>query len=396
MSVQGRNTQLIGGSTLDSIEVIRNHSTLFRGECMRLIEESSKSCKRLQDDDSEKLDHRVRDIQYVKKELELKLEENILETDRLFALQDRVVKAIEMCKEPFRVTVLCLNERNKRHPSEKLRDDVSRELVKEAELAKGVMSILQRVVKQIAEQTRLNQASKFDLEQDLKEKYEAQHLDASCASMTPDSLNNTQTVLNPKTVPPSSTVTPGEWERSSDFNIAKAERQKTNSVSLRALVESLLAQTAADMQQQFQATSAALQQNVLHIKTVKSQMEEQLTKVLSEFTSQQKNREDLQVAITENEHFLSLAQARLDLRQQRPAKERCHDPAQTQLLTEVGQHTSQISRLRETVDQSEEQQRALVRCQLELQQSIEVKANLLYVDEVICIPYRETIVLTKF
>ncbi|XP_061924573.1 tektin-1 isoform X1 [Entelurus aequoreus] len=396
MSVQGRNTQLIGGSTLDSIEVIRNHSTLFRGECMRLIEESSKSCKRLQDDDSEKLDHRVRDIQFVKKELELKLEENILETDRLFALQDRVVKAIEMCKEPFRVTVLCLNERNKRHPSEKLCDDVSKELVKEAELAKGVMSILQRVVKQIAEQTRLNQASKFDLEQDLKEKYEAQHLDASCASMTPHSLNNTQTVLNPKTVPPSSTVTPGEWERSSDFNIAKAERQKTNSVSLRALVESLLAQTAADMQQQFQATSAALQLNVLHIKTVKSQMEEQLTKVLSEFASQQKNREDLQVAITENEHFLSLAQARLDLRQQRPAKERCHDPAQTQLLTEVGQHTSQISKLRETVDQSEEQQRALVRCQLELQQSIEVKANLLYVDEVICIPYRETIVLTKF
>ncbi|XP_061924574.1 tektin-1 isoform X2 [Entelurus aequoreus] len=335
MSVQGRNTQLIGGSTLDSIEVIRNHSTLFRGECMRLIEESSKSCKRLQDDDSEKLDHRVRDIQFVKKELELKLEENILETDRLFALQDRVVKAIEMCKEPFRVTVLCLNERNKRHPSEKLCDDVSKELVKEAELAKGVMSILQRVVKQIAEQTRLNQASKFDLEQDLKEKYEAQHLDASCASMTPHSLNNTQTVLNPKTVPPSSTVTPGEWERSSDFNIAKAERQKTNSVSLRALVESLLAQTAADMQQQFQATSAALQLNVLHIKTVKSQMEEQLTKVLSEFASQQKNREDLQVAITENEHFLSLAQARLDLRQQRPAKERCHDPAQTQLLTEA-------------------------------------------------------------
>ncbi|XP_061775451.1 tektin-1 [Nerophis ophidion] len=396
MSVQGRSTQLIGGSTLDSIEVIRNHSTLFRGECMRLIEESSKSCKRLQDDDSEKLDHRVRDIQFVKKELELKLEENILETERLFALQDRVVKAIEMCKEPFRVTVLCLNERNKRHPSEKLRDDVSRELVKEAELAKGVVSILERVVNQIAEQTRLNQASKFDLEQDLKEKYEAQHLDASCASMTPHSLNDTPTVLNPKTVPPSSTVSPGEWERSSDFNIAKAERQKTNSVSLRALVESLLAQTAADMQQQFQATSAALQLNVLHIKTVKSQMEEQLTKVLSEFASQQKNREDLQVAITENEHFLSLAQARLDLRQQRPAKERCHDPAQTQLLAEVGQHTSQISKLRETVDQSEEQQRALVRCQLELQQSIEVKANLLYVDEVICIPYRETIVLTKF
>ncbi|XP_054650626.1 tektin-1 isoform X2 [Dunckerocampus dactyliophorus] len=395
MSMQGRNTQLIGGSTLESIEVIRNQSKLFRGECARLIEESSKACKRLQVDDNERLDHRVRDIQFVKKELELKLEENISETDGLIALQDRVTKAVETCKGPLRVTVLCMDERNKRHPSEKLHDEVSKELVKEGELTKGVMSLLQRVVKQITEQIRLNQTAKFDLEQDLKEKYEAHHLDTSCATMTPHSLNNTQ-MLNPTTVPPSSPLTLVEWERSSDFNIAKAEQQKTNSVALRALVESLLAQTAADMQKQFQATSTALQQNVQQIKSAKSQMEEQLTKVLSEFASQQKIRDDLQVAITENEHFLSLAQARLELRKQRPAKERCHDPAQSQLLAEVGQLTNQISKLHETVAESEEQQRALVRCQLELQQNIEVKANLLYVDEVICNQHRAPTVIHNF
>nr|XP_057936441.1 tektin-1 [Doryrhamphus excisus] len=395
MSTQGRKTQLIGGSTLESIEVIRNQSKVFRGECTRLIEESNKACKRLQDDDNEKLGHRVRDIQFMKKELELKLEENILESEGLIALQDRVMKAVEACKGPLRVTVLCMDERNKRHPSEKLHDEVSRELVKEGELTKGVMSLLQRVVMQITEQIRLNQASKFEIEQDLKEKYEAQHLDNSCASMTPHSLKNTQ-MSNPKMASSSFPVTLVEWERSSDFNIAKAEQQKSNSVALRALVESLLTQTAADMRKQFQATSAALQQNVHQIKAAKSQMEEQLTKVLSEFASQQKIREDLQVAITENEHFLRLAQARLDLRKQRSDKERCHDPAQSQLLAEVVQLTNQISKLRETVVESEEQQRALVRCQLELQQNIEVKANLLYVDEVICNQHRAPTVIHNF
>lgn len=74
-------------------------------------------------------------------------------------------------------------------------------------------------------------------------------------------------------------VTPKQWENISDINIAKAERQKTNSVSLRALVESLLEQTAADMLKQIQATTEAFQLNVQEIKSAKSQMEEQLAKV---------------------------------------------------------------------------------------------------------------------
>lgn len=65
----------------------------------------------------------------------------------------------------------------------------------------------------------------------------------------------------------------------SDLNITKAEQQKNNSVSLRALVESVLQQTAADMQKQFQATTAAIQLNIEQIKFAKDQMDEKLTKV---------------------------------------------------------------------------------------------------------------------
>ncbi|XP_057695006.1 tektin-1 isoform X2 [Corythoichthys intestinalis] len=394
MSTRGKNTYLLDGSTLESINVIRNHSKLFRGECARLIEDCSKSCKRLEDDDSERLDHRVRDIQFVKQELEQKLEENILETDHLIELQNRVTKAIESCKEPLRVTLLCIEERNK--PPEKVHDQVSRELLKEGDLTKGVMALMQRVIKQITEQIRLNQTAKFQLEQDLKGKYVAQDLDTSCAAMTPHSLINPEQKLKASNATSGCFVTPVQWGNHSDFNIGKAEQQKKNTISLRALVESLLAQTAADMQKQFEATTAAFQFNIKQLKTVKNQMEDQLTKVVSEFASQQKNREDLIVAVTENNRFLSLAQKRLSVRQQRPTKEKCHDPAQSQLLAEVGQLSFQITKLHETVDQSEEQQRALVRCQLELRHNIEVKDRLLYVDEVICGQLRKPIVIHNF
>lgn len=74
-------------------------------------------------------------------------------------------------------------------------------------------------------------------------------------------------------------VTPQQWENMSYSNIAEAKRQKTNSMSLRTLVESVLEQTAADMQKQFQATTAAFQLNVQKIKFAKSQIDDKLPEV---------------------------------------------------------------------------------------------------------------------
>lgn len=396
MSVLELSGQQRDEPSLLNIELMLNNSELFRAHCKRLLAETDKACKRMQDDDSKRLDQRIRDIQFLKKELELKLEEIILEIDVLIELQSRVVNALEATREPLRVTVLCLEERMKRSPSERLHDDVDRELLKEREVSEGVASLLQRVIDQITEQIRLNRSAKYRLEQDLKEKFEAVTIDNSCVLMTNHSISNPQQSKNTNTVLPSMAVTPEFWENISDINIAKAVHQRTNSLSLKALVESVLEQTAADMQKQVQATTAAFQLNIQEIKNAKSQMEDKLPKILSEITSQQRIREDLQVAITENEQCLSLSQARLALRYQRPGKEQCYDLAQSQLLAEVQQLTANISRLREEVVQSEAEQRALVRCQLQLQENINVKANALYIDEVICFQHREPILIHNF
>ncbi|KAF3834260.1 hypothetical protein F7725_025464 [Dissostichus mawsoni] len=348
MSTPDRSIQQCVGPDLENIEVMRNHSVLFRAECKRLIQDTDKACKRMQNDDNKQLDQRVRDIQFLKKELELKLEEIILEIDVL----------IEM----------------KRVPPERLHDEVDRELLRERGVIEGVASLLHSVAEQITEQIRLNRSIKYHLEQDLKEKFAAQCIDNSCALMTTHSTNNQQRPKNTQTLLQSFTVTPEQWENISDINMAKAEQQQVNSLSLRAMVESLLEQTLADMQKQFQATTETFQLNVQEIKSAKGLMEDQLAKILSEFASEQRTREDLQVAVSDSEHVLSLAQARLVLRRQRPGKEQ----------------------LREAASNSEEQQRALVRCQLELQENIERKGSSLYIDEVICAQHREPIIIHNF
>uniref|UniRef100_A0A3B4FRY7 Tektin n=1 Tax=Pundamilia nyererei TaxID=303518 RepID=A0A3B4FRY7_9CICH len=387
MSFPDHSSLLGVGPDLKNIEVMLNHSELFRAECKGLIQETDKAWRRMQNDDQKRLDQRVRDIQFLIKELQLKLEEVILETDALMTLQSSVVKALEGTKEPLRVTVLCLEERMKRFPAERVEDEVERELLKEQEVLKGVASLLERTVEQMSEQIRLNRSAKYHLEKDLKEKSEAQHIDNSSVHNQEHQSAEVNLFL---------TVTPKQWENISDINIAKAEHQKTNSESMRALVQSVLEQTAADMQKQFQATTTAFQTHIQEIKSAKSQMEEKLPEILSEIFSQERLREDLQVAITENEHSLNLANTRLAMRLQRPGKEQCYDLAQAQLLTEIQHLTSHIKKLREETTQSQEQQRALVRCKLRTEEDVDMKASSLYIDEVICTQLREPVRIHTF
>uniref|UniRef100_A0A3P8V6F2 Tektin n=1 Tax=Cynoglossus semilaevis TaxID=244447 RepID=A0A3P8V6F2_CYNSE len=366
---------------LRTMEVTVNQSEILRGKCVRLMMEIDRARRHIQETDKMRLDQRVRDVQFLEKELELTLEETIGETDNLITLKSRVLKALEACSDPMK----------------RVSDVVGLELQREKGVIGGVSSVLKQVVEHITEQIRMNQSARHFLEKDLKEKYEAQRIDSTCIQLNTRSNRNLQHARNTGTILPSLAVTPKLWEEISDMNITKAEQQKTNSLSLRALVESLLGQTASDMRKQIQSTTAAFHQNVQDLKTAKCQMEDHLLKVqTAEVASQQTIRDDLLEAINENKHFLSLAQTRLDLRYQRPSKELCHDPAQIQLIDEVHQLTTHINRLREAVAQSKEKQRSLIRCELQLQESIGMKSTSLYIDEVICAQLREAIIIHNF
>ncbi|XP_061576121.1 tektin-1-like [Cololabis saira] len=390
MSFPGRGPQRApgpqqGGGDLNSAEAALNHSELFRAECKRLLSDFDKTCKRMQDDEKQQLDQQVRKMQFVKEELELKLEQMILETDVLSALHSRGMKALNASKESLRVTNLCLEERRKSPVCE--RDAAQGELLKERQVTEGAASLLQKVLQQLTEQTRLNRSAKYYLEQDLKELSTAQGVDYSL--MNSRYTNNLQMSEHNNAGQPSVAVTPEQSENVSYMNLAKAEQQQSSSVSLRALVESVLEQTAADMHKQFQATTAAIQQNAQDMKVAKSQVEDKLPKILSEIMSQQSIREDLQVAVRENEHRLSLVQDRL-----RPGRE--HDAAESRLLAELKQLTTHIHKLQEGLVQSQEKERELLRCQLQLQENIHTKDTCLYIDSVVCMQHRDLITIQNF
>uniref|UniRef100_A0A8C7IHH6 Tektin n=1 Tax=Oncorhynchus kisutch TaxID=8019 RepID=A0A8C7IHH6_ONCKI len=364
-----------------SAEAERSRSERLSAESKRLIEESGMAAKRMQPDANKRLGKNpflIYDIKFWKSDLDQKLEEIVQEVKVLITCKSRVERAMERCAEPLSRPAVF---RQMRVSIDLVHDAVERELVKEREVIERVRSLLE----QTNEQIRLNHSAKYYLEKDLWDKFHAEQID-SFSFFGAKSANHSQ---NSSKGPcedaggNSTTLTPEEWETFSNITILKAEHENNNSPSLRALLESLLEQTAADMCRQHNATGNALRLQVQETNTAKG-LEDHLAKFLSEVASQEWNLEALRVAIKDKAGPLKVAQTRLSARSQRPSIELCHDP----------ELTAHIKRLRVAQAQSEMELLALTRSQLILEE--EIQSRSLYIDEVICPQLRQPISTHSF
>ncbi|KAM4044351.1 tektin-1 isoform 1-T2 [Anomaloglossus baeobatrachus] len=377
-----------------SAEVQRSRSERLVAESERLVDEVEKTTQKTQNDVNKKLEQRLNEIDFWKKELDNKLEDTVNDIDQLLAYKTRLENALESCMEPLSIAQQCLIEREKRVGIDLVHDEVERELIKEVEVIQGVVALLQRTLEQITEQIRLSRSAKYSLEKDLKDKFEALKLDNHCSTLT----NNTpdiKYVSNAVTVQGNS-VTPTEWEDFSNTNIEKAEKQRNNAVALRALIDSILSETACDMRKQCETVNFALKRRVAETKDAKNKLEVHLAKVMDEISSQEKNIENLKKAIADKEGPIKVAQTRLETRTLRPNVEHCRDPVQYRLINEVQEIATNVERLREALSQAEEELKGLNRKQLSLEEEIQVKENTLYIDEVICMQMREAISINNF
>ncbi|XP_073421816.1 tektin-1 isoform X2 [Dendrobates tinctorius] len=170
-----------------SAEIQRSRSERLVAESQRLVDEVEKTTQKTQNDVNKKLEQRLDEIEFWKKELDNKLEDTVNDIEQLLAYNTRLEKALESCMEPLSIAQQCLLEREKRVGIDLVHDEVELELFKEVEVIQGVVALLQRTLEQITEQIRLSRSAKYSLEKDLKDKFEALKLDNHCSTLT----NNT-------------------------------------------------------------------------------------------------------------------------------------------------------------------------------------------------------------
>ncbi|KFO20354.1 Tektin-1 [Fukomys damarensis] len=89
-------------------EAQRSRSERLVAESQRLVDEIDKSTRRSQSDVNKKLEQRLEEVRFWKKELDGKLEQLVHETEDLLSYKIRLEKALESFKEPLHITERCL------------------------------------------------------------------------------------------------------------------------------------------------------------------------------------------------------------------------------------------------------------------------------------------------
>lgn len=357
-----------------------------RAQAERLIAESGRldietreqSDTTLADVDK-KLDQRLKDIKYWKEELEGKLDGVFREVDALEAYKRRVERALESIQEPLHIAQTCLANREKRYEIDLVHDNVQKELIKEVEIESGCQSLLVRLLEQVVEQLRLNRKAKYNLESDLKNKFNAQSIDSHVQNLSLTSpslyLKNGAAKIEPNS------FNETQWEGYSDDNIKNAEATRLNSVKLRNIVDSNLQQVANDMEKQIVNTNRAFQRRIWEEIDAKSKLETQVKEVTTLIDAMEENVKNVEKAILDKEAYLKLAHTRLDARTNRPHIELVRDPAQYKLVKEVQEIEDSIRRLQERLNQSHHKLKDLDRDKLVLLKDVDVKANTIRLDE---------------
>ncbi|XP_049638464.1 tektin-1 [Suncus etruscus] len=360
-------------------------------ESQRLVDEIEKSTKKSQSDVNKKLEQRLEELRFWKKELEDKLEQLSYETEDLLSYQIRLKKALESLKEPMHITQMCMEYREQRIGIDLVHDEVEQELLKEDEIIKGVMALLTRTLEETSEQIRLNRAAKYNLERDAKDKYMALTIDDICFSLNNNSPNIRYSE-NDLRIEPNS-VSLEEWMDFSNANVEKADKQRANSLTLKSLVDRILSQTAGDLRHQCDVVDTAFKNGLKVVKDARDKLADHLAKVMEEIASQEKNIATLEKAIIDQEGPAKVAHTRLEKRTQRPNVELCRDVAQYRLIKEINDITTNVARLKETLSKAQMELKGLNRRQLALQEEIQVKENTIYIDEVLCMHMRKSIPL---
>ncbi|NWU93300.1 TEKT4 protein, partial [Upupa epops] len=357
-----------------------------RAEAKELAAHTNAIAQRNQQASTASLGRRLQDIHIWKAALQKAIEDLDAETSLLAAQKVRLERALDATEVPYAIATDNLQCRERRQPPDLVKDEVERELLKEAELIRNIQELLKRTLMQADNQIRLNQNHKEICEMDWSDKVETYNTDDECSRYSNQSTN---VQFHPTSVKfEESASTPETWAKFSHDNIYRAELEKTASINLRALIDSILHDVSRDLRMQCAAVNEAFTKRCEELDDAKYKLEHHLSKILKEIGDQEASIAALKQAIRDREAPLKVAQTRLYDRSFRPNVELCRDEAQFRLIGEAEELTESIESLKKKLLECEQTLRNLEDTRMDLEREIAVKTNSIFIDKQKCLTHR--------
>uniref|UniRef100_UPI00398E3B61 tektin-4 n=1 Tax=Pristiophorus japonicus TaxID=55135 RepID=UPI00398E3B61 len=364
----------------DTAENLRNESKTLMSERERLTQDT-------QANSTKKLGERLQDIFFWKSELKREIEDMLAETELLLQQKRRLEIALDATEIALFISTDNLQNRERRQGPDLVKDRVEDELLREVDLIRNVQGILKRTLDQVITQIRRNRDIKEVLEMDWSEKYEAYKIDIKAGGLNNQSTNIQFHPNSAKFEDNSST--PESWAQFTHCNIYKAEQQRMASINLRCLVDNVLLETSEDLREQYDRVNAAFNKRLEELDDTKAKLDHHLRKILEQIAAQERNIANLKQAIKDKEAPLKVAQTRLYERTYRPNVELTRDPAQLNLICEVGEISESIALLQEKLKDAQMSLENMENTRMTLEKEIAIKANSIFIDSEKNLKHRE-------
>jgi tektin-4 len=364
----------------------RDNSEKHRHESKNLIAATDAQTKATQADVTKKLKQRARDIGYWKDELNREIEEMLHEDDLLSAEKIRLEKALDATATPLIIATDCLKNRERRQDIDNVHDNVEIELHKEVDLIQKVQNLLKKTIEETDRQIKLVRRAKHSLSKDWSDKSHAYKIDCAAGNLN----NFTTEIMYRDGVDNVSggNSTPVDWAQKTHDNIMAAENERMAGIQLRGLIDDILTDVANDQREQANAVEKAFATRVEEMHDAKRKMEDHLKKTCDEIAAQEKNIEDLKLAIREKEEPMKVAQSRLEYRTHRPNDELCDDAPQNRLVEEVAEIKASIAALQDKLAEGLQSRADLMQTRNELEKEIAFKQDSLFIDREKCMTLR--------
>ncbi|XP_044733184.1 tektin-1 [Chrysoperla carnea] len=357
-------------------------------ESQRVYDEVLGKSKRSKMESDHRLRERVNDLNFYKNEILLQRKKICVELDALEVYKDRIYDGMaSVDKNAMAVVKKCLLLREQRAGIDLAHDDVELELRKEYEVIESVQQMLRRTLEQTQEQIRRIKSTFYLIDRDLEDKENALKIDELNTKLTEKSTSlrvyHGVTPLTP------SDISWSEWSRFTLNNLEAVSKELNGASPLRAYIDTLLTQCVEDLREQRDATNNAFKRRIDETKEAKNKLELQHAQTVRKANEMINNINKLETAVIDMENHLALAHTRLGNRGQRSGVELCRDHAEIQLVNEISEIESNADKLRLALAEAQASLRYLMRCQIQLEEDINVKITALKIDEVDCMTLRQ-------
>ncbi|CAF0760127.1 unnamed protein product [Brachionus calyciflorus] len=365
----------------------RNVSEQNRWESNRVEKETQDTTNRTQALSTKRLQERLHDVQFWKKELLREIEDITAETDLLVQQKRRTQRALDATTSPLHIATETLNNRElHRYGVDRVVDEVEIHLRKEIDLINNVQHLLRKTIEEAENQIKANRSAKHNLEHDWSNKFETDRADSKA-------LSRKNTDVDIMYYPGAARYqefqsTPESWAQNSHDNIVAAENQRMASIQLRELINQIIQDAAKDMREEADRVENAFARRIEEMAAAKAKLENQLENTLDEIARQENNIIELKKAIKDKEAPMKVAQTRLHDRSVRGGIELCRDPAHKQLVGEVLEISQSVDELIKQLNQAEENLNKLNDDRMILEKEIAMKSKSLYTDRDKCLPVR--------